>query len=76
MRLSIAAIVSAIAATTVMAAPVSNFKRGISENNINVLNFALTLEHLEAAFYTWGLAKYDEEAFKAAGLNSYARERF
>lgn len=40
-----------------------------------ILNFALTLEHLENAFYAEGLAKFDETAFAAAGLPSFARGR-
>ncbi|KAH9484919.1 Protein rds1 [Psilocybe cubensis] len=41
-----------------------------------VLNYALTLEHLENAFYSGALAKFDEAAFKRAGLPAYARGRF
>jgi hypothetical protein len=41
-----------------------------------VLNFVLTLEHMENAFYTEALAKYDDQAFVDAGLPSFARERF
>ncbi|KAF8977554.1 hypothetical protein BGZ46_007302 [Entomortierella lignicola] len=76
MRFSIAAIVSTIAATAVMAAPMVNLKRGIPENNLKVLNFALTLEHLETAFYTLGLEKFDLKAFEAAGLDGRIREQF
>lgn len=38
-----------------------------------VLNFALTLEHLEAAFYSEGLAKYDAKAFSSAGFSDDVR---
>ncbi|KAI0697378.1 ferritin-like domain-containing protein [Cytidiella melzeri] len=41
-----------------------------------VLNFALTLEHLEAAFYTEGLSKLDAAAFADAGYPIWVRERF
>lgn len=45
-------------------------------SDIEILNFALTLEHLESAFYTQGLAKYSEQNFLDAGLEPWARGRF
>lgn len=44
--------------------------------DIEVLNFALTLEHLESAFYTEGLKKYNQHDFIKAGLPDWARGRF
>ncbi|KAF9404568.1 hypothetical protein BGZ94_004093 [Podila epigama] len=74
MRFSILAIASA-AATTIMAAPISLFRRDVA-SNINILNFALGLEHLESAFYKEGLAKYGEYEFQQAGYDSKIWQRF
>ncbi|KAF9204598.1 hypothetical protein BGZ49_005115 [Haplosporangium sp. Z 27] len=42
---------------------------------ISILNYALTLEHLESEFYKMGLAKFDENAFIEAGFDSKVRDR-
>lgn len=41
-----------------------------------ILQYALTLEHLEATYYAGALAKFDEAAFLAARLPVWARGRF
>ncbi|KAJ7509865.1 ferritin-like domain-containing protein [Mycena galericulata] len=57
------------------AAAVPHVKRAAIDDT-TVLNFALTLEHLENAFYSGALEKFDEKAFLEAGLPSWARGRF
>ena len=37
---------------------------------VEVLNYALTLEHLESTFYREGLEAFDEAAFEAAGFQT------
>lgn len=40
------------------------------EGPVDVLNYALTLEHLETAFYRDGLAEFDSAAFEELGFQS------
>ncbi|KDQ58804.1 hypothetical protein JAAARDRAFT_47125 [Jaapia argillacea MUCL 33604] len=69
---SFAFVTLAVGALSAYALP--SMKRAVDDTT--VLNFALTLEHLENAFYSGALAKFDEAAFESAGLPSWARGRF
>ncbi|KAG9070282.1 hypothetical protein KI688_009621 [Linnemannia hyalina] len=77
MRFSFVAIASAIAATSmVMAAPIRHPSKHGKATDIEILNFALTLEHLESEFYTQGLHKFGPDAFADYHLDHKIRERF
>jgi len=41
---------------------------------VEVLNYALTLEHLESTFYREGLEQFDTAAFEAAGFQAAVRD--
>src|SRR5829696_7704454 len=43
---------------------------GNPPTDVDVLNYALTLEHLEYAFYRGGLRKFDEQDFRSSNLFS------
>ncbi|MDP9363452.1 MAG: ferritin-like domain-containing protein [Chloroflexota bacterium] len=44
------------------------------EDEVDVLNFALTLEHLDSTLYRVGLEDFDEAAFEEAGFQATVRE--
>lgn len=45
------------------------------KDDIEILNYALTLEHLEATFYRDAVEMFDEAAYVAAGFQGAVRER-
>lgn len=51
-------------------------RRQTPDIDVSILQYALMLEHLESAFYTEGLAKFEKAAFEAAGVDgSQVRNR-
>ncbi|TDL22376.1 hypothetical protein BD410DRAFT_839822 [Rickenella mellea] len=51
-------------------------KRDLAPTDVQILQFALTLEHAENAFYTEALSKFDEQSFRDAGFADFTRGRF
>ncbi|KAI0634569.1 ferritin-like domain-containing protein [Trametes polyzona] len=66
-----AALLAFIAASTVLGAPTPS-----GPSDVDVLNFALTLEHLENTFYAQGLSKFSPHDFEKAGYPPWVRARF
>jgi len=55
--------------------PPGSLSRGFHVD-IDILNFALTLEHLENAFYTQGLSRFTQQDFVGAGFPDWSYGRF
>ncbi|KAG0083888.1 hypothetical protein BGZ93_001548 [Podila epicladia] len=68
-------VAATLALTTVQGAPP---RPGMNQTtaDLNVMNQALALAHLEAAFYKQGLAKFNAGAFSDAGHGGSVRNRF
>ncbi|KAI0326830.1 hypothetical protein GY45DRAFT_56731 [Cubamyces sp. BRFM 1775] len=66
-----ALVLALVASSAVFAAPTP-----APITDTDILQFALTLEHLENAYYTGGLAKFDADAFEKAGFAPWVHGRF
>ncbi|KAG6846686.1 hypothetical protein H0H93_012441, partial [Arthromyces matolae] len=66
----------ALGAIVAQASPVATNAADIRTKDLDTLNFALTLEHVEVAFYTMGLQNYTQQDFVNAGLPVGARTQF
>lgn len=71
-----AALAVAFGAANVAATPITKRENTGSVDDVTILNYALTLEHLENAFYRDALAQFDAAAFEAAGYPAWVRGRF
>ncbi|KAI9452782.1 ferritin-like domain-containing protein [Lactarius psammicola] len=50
--------------------------RDDAPSDVDILNFALTLEHLENAFYAEGLSRFTQKDFVDAGFSDWSYGRF
>jgi len=73
MKYSLAALLAISGLVSAAPAPVAKRQSGINDGQI--LNYALTLEHLEATFYATYLAKFAASDFTNAGFDSSVRAR-
>ncbi|KAJ9101673.1 hypothetical protein QFC21_003011 [Naganishia friedmannii] len=64
-----------VAAVGALASPIEK-KQNSAIDDVTILNYALTLEHLENAFYSQALNKMDAAAFESAGFPAWVRNRF
>lgn len=69
MKASTVALAS-LSAAAALAAPVETRSAAAKINDAQILNYALTLEHLEATFYAQGLQNFSQQMFANAGFGA------
>lgn len=73
MKVTLAFVLAGLASYA-SAGPLKPVQAATGPLDIQILQYALTLEHLEAAFYKEGLATYSSEDFSAAGFPLEVRQ--
>lgn len=68
MKFTISSAASLLLASAVIAHPVEKRQAGVTD--LDILQYALTLEHLENVFYKGAISKMSESEFVAAGFSS------
>lgn len=64
-------ILASLAAVATLATSLPLEARQSGPNDVQILNYALTLEYLESTFYNMTLAKFTKDDFTKAGLPDY-----
>ncbi|KAF9148669.1 hypothetical protein BG015_009575 [Linnemannia schmuckeri] len=76
MRFSTGFIALAVFAIVTLTTAAPTLNPGGDNQTMTALNYALSLEYLQAEFYKQGLAKFNESDFTNAGFDAKVRDRF
>jgi hypothetical protein len=70
------ALTALVCVATAIAAPLSPRQTQTNITDVDILQYALSIEHEEVAFYTAFMAAHGDQDFIAAGYEPYVRDRF